>query len=204
VIAIRYADDSVVGFEKKVTALRFLDQLRERLAKFGLSLHQDKTRLIEFGRFAAERRRVRGNGRTETFDFLGFTHCCGQDRQGRFRVVRLTMKKRMRATLTAIRETLLRRRHEPVPIVGAWLQRVVEGYFRYYAVPTNLFRLDGFRGEVCRAWRHALRRRSQRTRLNWDRFNQTVLQYIPRCQKLHPYPEERFFASPTLGKSRMR
>jgi len=204
VIAIRYADDSVVGFEKKETALRFLDQLRERLAKFGLSLHQDKTRLIEFGRFAAERRSVRGNGRPETFDFLGFTHCCGQDRQGRFRVVRLTVKKRMRATLTAIRETLLRRRHEPVSIVGAWLHRVVEGYFRYYAVPTNLFRLDGFRAEVCRAWRHALRRRSQRNRLNWDRFNRTVLQYIPRCRKLHPYPEERFFASHTLGKSRMR
>jgi len=103
VIAIRYADDSVVGFEKKETALRFLDQLRERLAKFGLSLHQDKTRLIEFGRFAAERRSVRGNGRPETFDFLGFTHCCGQDRQGRFRVVRLTVKKRMRATLTGKR-----------------------------------------------------------------------------------------------------
>jgi len=178
VIAIRYADDSVVGFEKKETAQQFLTQLRERLGKFGLSLHPDKTRLSEFGRFAAERRSARGDGKPETFDFLGFTHCCGQDRKGRFRVTRLTMKKRMRATLTAIREKLLRRRHEPVPVVGAWLHRVVDGYFRYYAVPTNLFRLDGFRTEVCRAWRHALRRRSQRTRLNWDRFNQTVLQYI--------------------------
>ena len=204
VIAIRYADDSVVGFEKKETAQQFLTQLRERLGKFGLSLHPDKTRLIEFGRFATERRRTRGDGQPETFDFLGFTHCCGQDRKGHFRVTRLTVKKRMRATLSAIRETLLRRRHEPVPVVGAWLHRVVEGYFRYYAVPTNLFRLDGFRAEVCRAWRHALRRRSQRTRLNWDRFNRTVLQYIPRCRKLHPYPEERFFASHTLGKSRMR
>ena len=204
VIAIRYADDSVVGFEKKETAQQFLTQLRERLGKFCLSLHPDKTRLIEFGRFATERRRTRGDGQPETFDFLGFTHCCGQDRKGHFRVTRLTVKKRMRATLSAIRETLLRRRHEPVPVVGTWLHRVVEGYFRYYAVPTNLFRLDGFRAEVCRAWRHALRRRSQRTRLNWDRFNRTVLQYIPRCRKLHPYPEERFLASHTLGKSRMR
>jgi RNA-directed DNA polymerase len=178
-----------VDFEKKATAQLFLEQLRERLAKFGLSLHPDKTRLIEFGRFAAERRRARGDGRPETFDFLGFTHCCGQDRQARFRVVRLTVKKRMRATLTAIRETLLRRRHEPVPTVGAWLHRAVEGYFRYHAVPTNLYRLDGFRTEVCRAWRHALRRRSQRTRMNWDRFTRTVLHYIPRCRKLHPYPE---------------
>jgi Reverse transcriptase (RNA-dependent DNA polymerase) len=178
VIAIRYADDSVVGFEKKATAQMFLEQLQERLAKFGLALHQDKTRLIEFGRFAAERRHARGDRRPETFDFLGFTHCCGQDRQARFRVVCLTVKKRMRATLTAIREKLVRRRHEPVPTIGTWLHRVVEGYFRYHAVPTNLYRLDGFRTEVCRAWRHALRRRSQRTRMNWDRFNRTVLQYI--------------------------
>src|ERR1039458_6756523 len=116
--------------------------LRSLAENSRLSLHPDKTRLIEFGRFAAERRRARGNGRPETFDFLGFTHCCGQDRQGRFRVVRLTVKKRMRETSSAIRETLLRRRHEPVPVVGAWLHRVVEGYFRYYAVPTNLYRLD--------------------------------------------------------------
>jgi len=204
VIAIRYADDSVVGFEKKETAQQFLVQFRERLGKFGLTLHPDKTRLIEFGRFAAERRRNRGDGKPDTFDFLGFTHCCGQDRRGHFQVIRLTVKKRMRATLTAIRETLLRRRHEPVPVVGAWLGRVVAGYFRYYAVPTNLYRLDGFRKEVCRAWRQALRRRSQRTRMNWARFNRTVLQHIPPCRKLHPYPEERFFASHTLGKSRMR
>jgi len=204
VIAIRYADDTVVGFEKKETAQQFLVQFRERLGKFGLTLHPDKTRLIEFGRFAAERRRNRGDGKPDTFDFLGFTHCCGQDRRGHFQVIRLTVKKRMRATLTAIRETLLRRRHEPVPVVGAWLGRVVAGYFRYYAVPTNLYRLDGFRKEVCRAWRQALRRRSQRTRMNWARFNRTVLQHIPPCRKLHPYPEERFFASHTLGKSRMR
>ena len=173
--------------------------------KFGLTLHPDKTRLIEFGRFAAERRRVRGQGRPETFDFLGFTHCCGTDLQGKFQVVRLTAKKRMRATLTAIREKLYQRRHEPVPMVGRWLQRVLNGYFAYHAVPTNLWRLGGFRSEVCRAWRHALLRRSQRHRLNWVRFNRLTRKYVPSCRVLHPYPEQRFFAShPTLGKSRMR
>lgn len=204
VVVVRYADDSVVGFEKAETARAFLDDLRERLAKFGLALHPEKTRLIEFGRFAAGRRRARGQARPESFDFLGFTHCCGTDRKGKFQVVRLTAKKRMRATIVAIRETLYRRRHEPVPVVGAWLQRVLNGYFAYHAVPTNLMRLHSFRSEVCRAWRHALLRRSQRHRLNWSRFNRLTRKYVPSCRILHPYPEERFFASHTLGKSRMR
>jgi group II intron reverse transcriptase/maturase len=166
VTVVRYADDSVVGFEEARTARAFLEALQERLAKFGLSLHPDKTRLIEYGRYAAERRRKRGQGRPETFDFLGFTHCCGTDLQGKFQVVRVTIKKRMRDTLTAIREKLFQRRHEPVPVQGEWLRRVLNGYFQYHAVPTNLMRLNGFRSEVCRAWRHALRRRSQRSRLN--------------------------------------
>src|SRR6185369_3307611 len=204
VIVLRYADDSVVGFEKEGTARAFLADQQERLTKFGLSLHPDKTRLIEFGRYAAERRRKRGQGRPDTFDFLGFTHCCGTNQQGKFQVVRLTAKKRMRATLTAIRDKLYQRRHEPVPIVGVWLQRVLNGYFAYHAVPTNLLRLDGFRDEVCRAWRHALLRRSQRHRLNWARFNRLTRKYVPPCRVLHPYPEERFFASRTLGRSRMR
>ena len=205
VIAVRYADDSVLGFQKKEAAERFLDQMRERLAKFGLSLHPDKTRLIEFGRFAEENRRVRGQRRPETFDFLGFTHCCGKDRQGRFQVIRLTIKKRMRATLAAIRETLLRRRNEPIPVVGAWLHRVVEGYFRYHAVPTNLKRLSGFHAEVCRTWLRALRRRSQRSKTNWDRFNRIIDPFVPRVRVLHPYPDQRFKAShPTFGRSRMR
>ena len=195
VIVLRYADDSVVGFEDARTARVFLESLRERLGKFGLTLHPDKTRLIEFGRYAAERRRKRGQGRPETFDFLGFTHCCGTDQQGKFQVVRLTAKKRMRATMTAIRKKLFQRRHEPVPVVGRWLQRVLNGYFAYHAVPTNLLRLDGFRDEVCRAWRHALLRGSQRHRLNWSRFNRLTRKYIPSCRVLHPYPEERFFAS---------
>ena len=133
----------VVGFEDVRTARAFLDDLRERLAKFGLTLHPDKTRWIEFGRFAAERRRARGQGRPETFDFLGFTHCCGTDLKGKFQVVRLTAKKRMRVTMTAIRQKLFQRRHEPVPVVGRSLQRVLNGYFAYHAVPTNLLRLDG-------------------------------------------------------------
>ena len=195
VIVLRYADDSVVGFEDVRTARAFLDDLRERLGKFGLTLHPDKTRLIEFGRYAAERRGKRGQGRPESFDFLGFTHCCGTDRQGKFQVVRLTAKTRMRATLTVIREKLYQRRHEPVPVMGTWLQRVLNGYFQYHAVPTNLLRLDGFRSEVCRAWRHALLRRSQRNRLNWSRFNRLTRKYVPPCRVLHPYPEERFFAS---------
>jgi len=195
VIVLRYADDSVVGFEKQTTAQVFLEDLQKRLGKFGLTLHPDKTRLIEFGRYAVERRRKRGQGRPETFDFLGFTHCCGTNLQGKFQVVRLTAKKRMRATLTAIRDKLYQRRHEPVPVVGGWLQRVLNGYFAYHAVPTNLLRLNGFRDEVCRAWRHALLRRSQRHRLNWSRFNRLTRKYVPSCRVLHPYPEERFFAS---------
>lgn len=195
VIVVRYADDSVVGFEEVGTARLFLEDLQKRLAKFGLTLHPDKTRLIEFGRYAAERRRNRGQGRPETFDFLGFTHCCGITREGKFQVVRLTALERMRAMLAAIREKLYQRRHEPVPVVGAWLQRVLQGYFAYHAVPTNLFRLNGFRSEVCRAWRHALLRRSQRHRLNWSRFNRLARKYVPSCRVLHPYPERRFYAS---------
>ena len=140
-------DDS--GFQKERAAKRFLDALRERLATFGLALHPDKTRLIGFGRFAAECRRERGQpGRPDTFDFLGFTHCCAVDRAGRFRLLRLTVKKRMRATLTTLRDALMRRRHEPPDAVGQWLHRVVQGYFNYYAVPGNLKRLEGFRSEV--------------------------------------------------------
>lgn len=165
VIVVRYADDSVFGFKSEETARRFLTAMKERLAKFGLTLNATKTRLIEFGRFAATNRKRRGQSKPETFDFLGFTHCCGTDRQGRFQVLRLTVKKRMRATLQAIRAELMRRRHESVAIVGKWLNRVVQGYFNYHAVPGNLYRLAGLRSEIGRAWRHALMRRSQRHRL---------------------------------------
>lgn len=194
-IVVRYADDSVFGFQKEQDAQRFLEDMQARMHKFGLTLNTSKTRLIEFGRFAASNRRRRGAGKPETFDFLGFTHCCGVGRGGQFNVIRLTVKKRMRATLEAIRLELMRRRHHPVPVVGKWLRTVVQGYFAYYAVPTNLYRLGSFRSEVCRAWRHALKRRSQRHRLPWDRFLRLVARYLPGPRKLHPYPEERFYAS---------
>jgi RNA-directed DNA polymerase len=152
---------------------------------------------------AAERRRKRRQGRPETFDFLGFTHCCGTDQQGKFQVVRVTTKKRMRARLIAIREKLYQRRHEPVPVVGAWLQRVLNGYLAYHAVPTNLLRLIGFRTEVCRGWRHALMRRSQRHRLTWDRFNRLVRKYVPPCRVLHPFRRNASLRH-DLKKERMR
>ncbi|VVP59787.1 hypothetical protein PS900_06111 [Pseudomonas fluorescens] len=201
VIVVRYADDSVVGFRTKVQAQQFLVQLQERLARFGLSLNASKIRLIEFGRFAARNCRKRGLGKPETFDFLGFTHCCSTNRSGGFQILRLTVKKRMRATLLAIRNELKRRRHEPVRVVGQWLNRVVSGYFNYHAVPGNLIRLGGFRLAVCRLWRQALKRRSQRNRLQWSRYGRLADLYIPRPRNAHPYPEDRF-ASRTQGRSR--
>jgi hypothetical protein len=193
VIVVRYADDSVVGFEQRRDALAFLDDLRARLAKFGLSLNEEKTRVLEFGRYAAERRARRGQPRPETFDFLGFTHVCAKSRDTRrFTVRRLTSAKRMRATLKAIRDNLIQRRHAPVSTTGRWLHRVVEGYLNHHAVPGNLKRLGMFRAEVCRAWLRALRRRSQRTRMTWDRFRLLVAQYIPKVRVRHPYPNQRF------------
>jgi hypothetical protein len=168
-----------------------------------VSLNASKTRLIEFGRFAARNRKKRGLGKPETFDFLGFTHCCSTNRSGGFQILRLTVKKRMRATLQSIRIALNRRRHEPVQVVGRWLGSVVGGYFNYYAVPGNLLRLDGFRVAVCRLWRQALKRRSQRNRLQWSRYGRLADLYIPRPRTAHPYPEDRF-ASRTQGRSRMR
>ena len=202
VILVRYADDSVMGFQYEGEARRFLAAMRERLAKFKLELHPDKTRMIRFGRFAVQQCRERGMGKPETFDFLGFTHCCGRN-SGGFTIVRLTIKKRMRATLAAIRATLMHRRHEPVPVVGRWLGRVVNGYFNYHAVPGNMFRLSGFLSEVCRSWRHALLRRSQRHRLQWARFNRLVRKYLPPCRVVHPLPSERFHVN-TFGRSRMQ
>jgi len=192
VILVRYADDSVMGFQYEGQARRFLADLRQRLARFGLALHSDKTRLIRFGRYAVQQCRERGQKRPETFDFLGFTHSCGQSRRG-FKIIRLTIKKRMRATLAAIRAMLMQRRHEPVPVLGRWLGRVIRGYFNYHAVPDNMHRLAGFRSEVCRAWRHALLRRSQRHRMPWQRFNRLVRKYLPPARVVHPYPSERFY-----------
>jgi hypothetical protein len=192
VVVIRYADDFVIGFEHKYEAEACLEELRARFAKFGLKLHGSKTRLIEFGRFAAARRRAHGERRPETFDFLGFTHCCAKTRQGHFKILRLTVKKRLRATLVAIRGTLKRRRHEPIGQVGAWLTKVLRGYFNYHAVPDNLKRLTGFRWEVCRAWFASLNRRSQKKGMTGARFSRLAKCYLPYPRRVHPYPSERF------------
>jgi RNA-directed DNA polymerase len=192
VIMVRYADDSVIGFQHEDKAEQFLQAMRERFAKFGLALHPQKTRLIEFGRYAEQRRKKQGLGRPETFDFLGFTHCCSKTRQGGFKILRLTIKKRLRATLAAIRDKLKRKRHEPIGQVGAWLKRVIRGYFNYHAVPDNLRRLKGFRHGVCRAWFKQLRRRSQKDKMTWVRFERFAKQYLPCPLRVHPYPPERF------------
>ena len=171
VIIVRWADDFIVGFEDEQDARQFLAELRERFARFGLELHPDKTRLIEFGRHAAWKRRRRGLGKPETFDFLGFTHICATGKRGRFWVKRITIAKRMRAKLREIKIELKRRRHRPDPGAGAWLASVVHGHLAYYAVPGNTDAVAAFRTQVTRHWYKALRRRSQRTRLTWGRMN---------------------------------
>ena len=196
VIVVRYADDLVVGFESRAEAERFLEEFRERLAKFGLELHLEKTRLIEFGRFAALSREKRGEGKPETFTFLGFTHYCGKRRKdGAFIVWRETAKKRMVAKLQAIKMELKRRRHEPVASVGAWLQKVISGYYQYHAVPGNLPRLSLLRWRLRWVWWRALSRRSQRSRVAMDRLNRLIDRWIPVARVLHPYPMQRFDAS---------
>ena len=182
---------------------QFLEQLRERLARFGLSLNASKTRLIEFGRFAVTNRRKRGLGKPEIFDFLGFTHCCSVSRRGDFQVLRLTIKKRMRATLLAVREELSRRCHGLVRVQGQWLKHVVSGSFNYYAVPGSLIRLGGFRLVVCRLWRQALKRRSRRNQLQWSLRTPCRSLYPEDLRNARPYPKDRF-ASHARGGSRMR
>jgi group II intron reverse transcriptase/maturase len=194
VITVRFADDFIVGFEYEEDARRFLDELRERLAKFGLELHPDKTRLIEFGRHAARLRKARGAGRPETFDFLGFTHICATSRAGRFWIRRITIAKRLRAKLKAVNEKLKRRRHEPIPVQGQWLRSVVQGHLAYYAVPGNTDAVSAFWFHAARHWFKALRRRSQRTRINWDRMNRIATRWLPQVRVMHPFPEVRFAA----------
>jgi group II intron reverse transcriptase/maturase len=193
-IVVRYCDDFVMGFQYRSEAERLLQELRERLKVFGLVLHPDKTRLIEFGRFAASNRKKRGQGRPETFDFLGFTHACGTKKNGGFYLKRKTIAKRLRAKLRHVKETLMRHRHKPVQQQGAWLRRVVQGYFNYHAVPGNRDGLNVLRTQITRHWLRALRRRSQKHRMNWERFSQIVDHWIPHARNLHPYPGERFYA----------
>jgi RNA-directed DNA polymerase len=185
----------VLGFEHRATAERFLQDWRDRLRRFGLELHPDKTRLIEFGRSAADSRKQRGESKPETFDFLGFTHMCGRTRKtGRFIVKRQTIRKRFSAKLKAVREELRRRWHVPVAEVGAWLRSVVQGYFNYHAVPGNMACLNCFRAQVIWRWYRALRRRSQRSQMTRDRFWRLVERWIPSARILHPHPNVRFDA----------
>jgi RNA-directed DNA polymerase len=187
--------DIVMGFEQRADAERFLQEWKERLRKFGLELHPDKTRLIEFGRFAAEDRKRRGEGKPETFNFLGFTHICAKNRKtGGFSVDRKTIRKRLSAKLKAVREELRRRWHEPVAEVGKWLRSVVQGYFNYHAVPGNIDSLQSFRAQVVWHWSRTLQRRSQKSRMSWERFGPLVARWIPSAVILHPRPAMRFNA----------
>jgi RNA-directed DNA polymerase len=195
VVVVRYADDTILGFQYQTDADRFLENLRERLANFGLELHPDKTRRIEFGRFAEENRKRRGEGKPETFDFLGFKHISGKNGIGRFTVRRTTIRKRMRAKLRQIKQELHRRMHDPVPETGGWLKSVVQGYFHYYAVPGNLESLAVFRDRLLGLWWRNLRRRSQQRHLPWTRMLALGRLWLPQPCVLHPYPAVRFAAS---------
>jgi RNA-directed DNA polymerase len=194
-VIVRYADDAVLGFQHREDAERFLGQLEERLQKFGLELHPDKTRLIEFGRYAAEDRKKRGEGKPETFNFLGFTHICGRSRKrGYFTVYRKTMGKRMAAKLKEVHAKLRQRMHAPTPETGKWLASVVRGYCQYHAVPDNEERLKAFRTELQRLWLRQLRRQSQRSKWTWERFQKRLEPMLPLVTVKHPWPNVRFDA----------
>jgi group II intron reverse transcriptase/maturase len=193
VIIVRYADDFVMGFREESDARRCLVALRERFAEFGLELHPEKTRLIEFGRFAAERRSKRGDGPPETFDFLGFTHISGKTRKGDFTIHRISASKKLRNKLRELTKALKRKMHDPPAQVGAWLSQVYRGWCCYHAVPGNSRRLQQFRTALQRIWCRALRRRTQRgRRLTWERFGPMSRRWLPTPRILHPYPSVRF------------
>lgn len=202
-IVTRFADDFVVGFQYLGDAKRFLNDLRKRFAKFNLELHPDKTRLIEFGRFAAQNRKERGLAKPETFDFLGFTHICGKTKDGRFWLRRVTIKKRMRAKLKQVKAELRRRRYWSIPEQGRWLASVVRGHLAYYAVPGNIDSVSAFRDQVRWIWREALRRRSQRHRMTWERYGRIAARWLPPARIVRPYPSVSF-AARTQGKSPVR
>jgi group II intron reverse transcriptase/maturase len=191
-VILRFADDFVAGFEHRGDAMQFLRDLRDRFAKFSLELHADKTRLIQFGRYAARNREALGLGKPETFDFLGFTHICGKNKNGRFLLRRTTISKRMRSKLSNVKAELMRRRHLPVPEQGQWLGSVVRGHLNYYAVPGNRAAVACFRTQVTRLWYKALRRRSQRCRLDWERMDRLATRWLPPARTQHPFPEARF------------
>ena len=203
-IVVRYADDFLVGFQSREDARQFLAELSKRLHSFGLELHSDKTRLIEFGRYAAERRARRGLGKPETFDFLGFTHICGRSMDGKhFVLMRQTMRRRMTAKLREVKAQLERRRHAPLDEQGQWLASVVRGHLEYYAVPTNTRAICAFRDEITKRWRQALRRRGSRRGTQWSQMHRPIDQWLPRARIQHPWPDERFLVK-TQARSRVR
>jgi RNA-directed DNA polymerase len=195
VVTVRFADDLVVGFEHRDDAEQFQADLRARLAEFALELNAEKTRLIEFGRFAARDRKARGLGKPETFTFLGFTHICAKTRKGRFQVKRITDSKRMRRKLSEVNSELRWRMHRPIPEQGRWLASVLRGHCNYYAVPENSKAVNAFRYEIIRYWHKALRRRSQRDRLTWERMTRLAARWLPTVRVLHPWPEVRHDAN---------
>ena len=191
-IVVRYADDIVAGFEHEADARRFWDAMRHRLEQFALELHRDKTRLLEFGRHAAARRRQRGLGKPETFSFLGFTFICGRSRRGAFQLQRKSRGDRMRAKLREVKEELRSRMHHAIPEQGRWLRAVVTGFFAYHAVPTNARALGAFRHYVSDLWRRTLRRRSQKDHMTWPRMSKLADAWLPPPRILHPWPDQRF------------
>jgi RNA-directed DNA polymerase len=192
VIVVRFADDIVVGFQLQSDAERFWAELTERFRKFQLELHPEKTRLLEFGPFAAGNRKKRGEGKPETFNFLGFTHICGSKRSnGRFTVLRQTMRKRLQAKLNEVKTELRRRLHHPIPEVGQWLRSVVGGHNRYYGVPMNSPALHIFRFQTGGLWHRALSRRSQNARIPWDRMRRLINRWLPPVRVCHDYPLRR-------------
>jgi len=192
VAIVRFADDIVCGFERKADAKRFLEQLRERMGKFSLSLHPEKTRLIEFGRFAAERRAARGENKPETFNFLGFTHIASKSRTGSFQVKRKTRRDRLRRKVNAVKCELRRRKHESIVQQGKYLGQVVRGFIQYHGVPGNFRRVSAFRYAVVKLWKHVLRRRSQKDATTWERMQQLAGYWLPPARIVHPWPEHRF------------
>jgi len=201
-IIVRFADDIVVGFEHESDARRFWDAMHKRLEEFSLSLHPDKTRLIEFGRYAAAGRAQRGLGKPETFKFLGFVFICGRSHKGKFQLRRKSRRDRMRAKLKEIKEELWRRMHQAIPEQGRWLAQVIRGYFAYHAVPTNFSALSAFRYHVMCHWLWTLRRRSQKDNFTWERITKLTNDLLPHPKILHPWPSVRY-AVTTQGKSRM-
>ena len=208
-IIVRYADDLVAGFEHETDARRFLDAMRARFEKFGLSLHPDKTRVIEFGPHAETNREKRGLGKPETFNFLGFTHICAKSRQGKFLLKRKSRRDRVRAKLKDIKDKLRRRMHQPIPVVGKWLGQVLRGFFQYHAVPTNSRTIVAFRDHVKRAWLRTLKRRGNRDKTSWSLMKKLADDFLPKPRLIHPWPDQRFARhhprwEPYAGKPHVR